>query len=40
MECAAILDACRAIGRMESEVLEEANTLITRVVEMLTKMAR
>ncbi len=40
MECAAILDACRAIGRMEPEPLDEANALITRVVEMLSKMAR
>ncbi len=40
MECAAIRDACRAIGRMEPAPLDEATVLITRVVGMLTKMAR
>lgn len=39
MECAAILDACAAIG-FDPQPRREAAALIVRVVEMLTKMCR
>lgn len=40
MECAAILDACEAVGGAEAQPLAEARALVVRLVEMLTKMAR
>ena len=40
MECAAILDACGAIGVADDATRNEAMELLVRVVEMLTRMAR
>ena len=40
MECGAILDAMTAIGSPHAERLEESSALVTRIVEMLTKMCR
>src|SRR5690242_8986018 len=40
MECAAVLDACSAIGVGHEEIRYEAMSLFVRIVEMLTRMAR
>jgi four helix bundle protein len=40
MECAAILDACAAIGIGDDGVRAEVMGLLVRVVEMLTRMCR
>ncbi len=40
MECAAVLDACAAVGLGEEEIQTEASELFVRIVEMLTRMAR
>jgi four helix bundle protein len=40
MECAAVLDACAAIGVEEDERRREAVELYGRIVEMLSRMAR
>jgi hypothetical protein len=40
MECAAILDACGAIGVADEELRDEAISLFVRIVEMLSRMAR
>ena len=39
LECAAVLDACAALGFVAVEELAPLNELIERVVSMLTKMA-
>ena len=39
LECAAILDACEALGFARTEELAPARELLERVVSMLTKMA-
>jgi four helix bundle protein len=40
MECAAILDACGAIGVADEDLRDEAMSLFVRIVEMLSRMAR
>jgi four helix bundle protein len=40
MECAAVLDACSAVGVDQKEKMAEAMVLFERVVMMLTKMCR
>jgi four helix bundle protein len=40
MECAAVLDACSAIGIGDEERRAEAMALLIRIVEMLTRMCR
>jgi four helix bundle protein len=40
MECAAIVDACVALGIGERGVKEELEGLFVRIVEMLTRMCR
>lgn len=40
MECAAVLDACGALGVGDQSTREEAMALLVRVVEMLSRMAR
>jgi four helix bundle protein len=40
MECAAILDACGALGFGETDDKDEMGKLLVRIVEMLTKMCR
>jgi four helix bundle protein len=38
MECAALVDVCRVAGFLTSAEAEEAKTLLTRIVAMLTRM--
>ena len=38
MECGALLDALGAVGCRQTEMRDEASDLVTRLVEMLTKM--
>ena len=40
MECAAIIDACRALGLSEQPQAQEADELLLSVVRMLSKMCR
>jgi len=40
MECAAIIDACSALGLLEPLHAQEANQLLLSVVRMLSKMCR
>ena len=40
MECAAVLDACSAIGVGDEDLRGEAMSLFVRIVEMLSRMAR
>jgi four helix bundle protein len=40
MECAALVDVCRVAGLIGAEEAEEAKTLVTRIVAMLTRMCR
>ena len=40
MECAAVLDACGAIGTGDEALRGEAMALFVRIVEMLSRMAR
>jgi four helix bundle protein len=40
MECAAVLDICRALGFARAESLEEARSLLVRVVQMLSRMCK
>jgi four helix bundle protein len=40
MECAAILDVCRALKLAPPEQLDDARALLIRIVQMLTKMCR
>ena len=40
MECAAVLDACGAIGVADEALRGEAMSLFVRIVEMLSRMAR
>jgi four helix bundle protein len=40
LECAAILDVCRALGLAARAVLDEARGILIRVVQMLTTMCR
>ncbi|MBI2892443.1 MAG: four helix bundle protein [Deltaproteobacteria bacterium] len=40
IECAAILDACRVLGLGRGDRIEEARTLLERIVSMLSKMCR
>jgi four helix bundle protein len=40
MECAAILDVCRALGLVSPGLLSEAKHLLLRIVQMLSKLCR
>ena len=40
MECAAILDACRALALIEEVRAEEVDQLLLSIVRMLSKMCR
>jgi four helix bundle protein len=40
MESAAILDACKILGLVESGVYEQGKDLLNRVVSMLTRMCK
>ena len=40
MECAAILDACKAVGAAGGSPVSEGRALLIRIVAMLTKMCR
>ena len=40
MECAAILDACRAVGAASGSSVSDGRALLFRIVAMLTKMCR
>ena len=40
MECGAILDACRALGFVDEQLVGNGKHLLVRVVAMLTKMCR
>ena len=40
MECAALMDVCRVAGFLPVAEAEEAKTLLTRIVAMLTRMCR
>jgi four helix bundle protein len=40
MECAAVLDACTAIGIGQDQAHTEAVALLVRIVEMLSRMCR
>ena len=40
MECAAILDACRALDLLTNETLQPAEELLLSIVRMLSKMCR
>ena len=40
MECAAIMDACGALGLIEAAQAEQADQLLMAVVRMLSKMCR
>jgi hypothetical protein len=40
MECAAILDACRVLEALDEQRYVRGMELVTRIVEMLTRMCR
>jgi hypothetical protein len=40
MECAAVLDACGAIGVADRDLRDEAMSVFVSIVEMLSRMAR
>jgi len=40
MECAAIADVCRVLGRGDAQTLEPIDTLLESVVRMLSKLCR
>lgn len=40
MECAALVDVCRVAGFVAAAEAEEAKTLLTRIVAMLSRMCR
>jgi four helix bundle protein len=40
MECGAVLDACRALGFSEMELVQDSKRLLVRIVSMLTKMCK
>jgi four helix bundle protein len=39
MECAAVLDACLVLGLIDDQAKADAQLLLVRIVQMLTKMA-
>ena len=40
MECGAAMDVCRELGLVDEERIKKAKELLTRIVAMLTKLAR